>query len=236
MDVLDERDFAGFKFKITLGRIFNISVGSVSVSSLTGCTSHFCRTDRAVWTWTQIPSVLKFVVIGIRVKHTDRISILVSDILVGIGSDNGWYLFRHRVITWANADLLTVQTLGTNPSAMSIREQSFSYLGPWCQPKWKQGIPNTNDNGYLNIKCHINMCRRNNTQMKLSILVCQARQFYKVQLGVVSLTFHKLSKIISREYTMPEITFTVRISSWNFVRVPKAWFWAHIQSFSLDFS
>ena len=28
----------------------------------------------------------------------------------------------------------------------------------------------------------------------------------------------------------------VRISSWNFVRVPKAWLWTHIQSVSLKFS
>ena len=54
--------------------------------------------------------------------------------------------------------------------------------------------------------------------------------------GVVSLTFHELSKIISRKYTMPEITFTVRIPSWSFVCVPKAWLWAHVQSFSLKFS
>ena len=55
-------------------------------------------------------------------------------------------------------------------------------------------------------------------------------------LGVVSLTFRELSKIISRKYITPEITFTARISSWNFVRVPKAWLWAHVQSFSLKFS
>ena len=57
-----------------------------------------------------------------------------------------------------------------------------------------------------------------------------------LQLGVVSLTFRELSKIISRKYTTPKITFTVRISSWKFVRVPKAWPWAHVQSFSLKFS
>ena len=38
-------------------------------------------------------------------------------------------------------------------------------------------------------------------------------------LGVVSLMFHELSKIISRKYTMPQITFTARISSWKFVSV-----------------
>ena len=54
--------------------------------------------------------------------------------------------------------------------------------------------------------------------------------------GVVSLTFRELSKIISRKSTMLEITFRVRISSRNFVCVPKAWLWAYIQSFSLTFS
>ena len=53
--------------------------------------------------------------------------------------------------------------------------------------------------------------------------------------GVVSLTFRELSKIISRKYTTPEITFMIRISSWNLVRVPKAWLWAHVQSFNLKF-
>ena len=43
------------------------------------------------------------------------------------------------------------------------------------------------------------------------------------QLGVVSLMFCELSKIISQKYTMPEITYMVRISSWNFVLLPKAW-------------
>ena len=54
--------------------------------------------------------------------------------------------------------------------------------------------------------------------------------------GVVSLTLRELFKEISRKYTMPEITIIVRISSWKFVRVPKARLWAHIQSFSLKFS
>ena len=44
-------------------------------------------------------------------------------------------------------------------------------------------------------------------------------------LGVVSLRFRELSKIISWKYTMPETTFMLRISSWNFARVPKAWLW-----------
>ena len=38
---------------------------------------------------------------------------------------------------------------------------------------------------------------------------------------VFSLNFRELSKIISRKYTILKITFIVRISGWNFVRVPK---------------
>ena len=49
-------------------------------------------------------------------------------------------------------------------------------------------------------------------------------------LGVGSLTFRELSKIIPGKYT-PEITFTVSISSWNFLRISKAWLRAHVQSF-----
>ena len=59
---------------------------------------------------------------------------------------------------------------------------------------------------------------------------------FSVGQGVVWLKFGELSKIISWKYTMPAITFMARISSWNFVHVPKAWFWAHEQSFSLKCS
>ena len=54
--------------------------------------------------------------------------------------------------------------------------------------------------------------------------------------GPVSQTFCKLSKIISWKYTILGITFMMRISSWNFVHVPKAWLWAHVHCFSLKFS
>ena len=54
--------------------------------------------------------------------------------------------------------------------------------------------------------------------------------------GVVSLTFCKLSKIFSRNLCVAEIALPTSISSWNFVRVPKAMLWAHVQSFSLKFS
>ena len=54
--------------------------------------------------------------------------------------------------------------------------------------------------------------------------------------GVVSLTFHELSKIFSWNFCIAEILLLMRISSWNFVRVPKAMLWAHVQSFSLKFS
>ena len=54
---------------------------------------------------------------------------------------------------------------------------------------------------------------------------------------VVSLTFRDLSKIFSRNLCIAEIVLLMRISSWNFVCVPKAkaMLWAHIQSFSLKF-
>ena len=54
--------------------------------------------------------------------------------------------------------------------------------------------------------------------------------------GVVSLTFHELSKIFSWNLCIAEIILLFRISSWNFVRVPKAMLWSHVQSFSLKFS
>ena len=54
--------------------------------------------------------------------------------------------------------------------------------------------------------------------------------------GVVSQTLCEHSKIISWKYTMPEITLMARISSWNFVCVPKAWLCAYIQNFSLKLS
>ena len=41
---------------------------------------------------------------------------------------------------------------------------------------------------------------------------------------------------IWQKYTIPEITFMVSISSWNFVCVPKAMLWAHVHSISLKFS
>ena len=47
-------------------------------------------------------------------------------------------------------------------------------------------------------------------------------------LGVVSLTFCELSKIISRKNTTPEITGIMRISSLSFAHISKAWFLAHI--------
>ena len=49
--------------------------------------------------------------------------------------------------------------------------------------------------------------------------------FYKCILdhvGVVSLTFRELSKKFSRNFCIAEIVLLLRISSWNFVRVPKA--------------
>ena len=54
--------------------------------------------------------------------------------------------------------------------------------------------------------------------------------------GGVSLTFRELSKIFSRNLYIIKIALLMRISSFNFVTVPKAWLWAHVQRFSLKFS
>ena len=47
--------------------------------------------------------------------------------------------------------------------------------------------------------------------------------------GVVSLTFRELSKKISRNLCITQIVLLMRISSWNFVRVPCFW---HTYNFS----
>ena len=54
--------------------------------------------------------------------------------------------------------------------------------------------------------------------------------------GFVSLKFWELSKITSPKFTMPDITFVVLISSWNFVHVPIAWLRPLVQTFSWEFS
>ena len=50
------------------------------------------------------------------------------------------------------------------------------------------------------------------------------------------LKFRELSKIFSWDLCIAEITFMVRILSWNFARVLKTLLWAHVQSFSLKFA
>ena len=54
-------------------------------------------------------------------------------------------------------------------------------------------------------------------------------------LGVDSLTLAGFPRH-SRNLCIVEIVIVMRISSWNFVRVPKAMLWAHEQCFSLKFS
>ena len=48
--------------------------------------------------------------------------------------------------------------------------------------------------------------------------------------------FRELFKIFSRNLCFADIVLVVRISNWNFIRVPKAMLWAHVQSFNLKFS
>ena len=52
------------------------------------------------------------------------------------------------------------------------------------------------------------------------------------QLGL----FSELSKLIWRKYTMSDIIFIVIISSWNFVRLSKAWRWTRVQRCSYKLS
>ena len=56
----------------------------------------------------------------------------------------------------------------------------------------------------------------------------------ETHLGVVSLTFRQLSKKLSRNLCIAQIVLVIRISSWNFVRVPKVLLWAHIQIFTIN--
>ena len=88
-----------------------------------------------------------------------------------------------------------------------------------------------------NILCHAVFFCNLNTSRTITHMTknCVRHRIFMI-LGVVSRTFRELSKIISRKYTMTVITFMVRISSWNFVRVPKVWLWACEQSFSLKCS
>ena len=57
----------------------------------------------------------------------------------------------------------------------------------------------------------------------------------QLDLGGVSLTFRELSKILSKFVHCRNQT-SYENSSYNFVRVPKAMIWAHVQCFSLTFS
>ena len=47
---------------------------------------------------------------------------------VSIGSGNGLSPDRHQAITWTNADLLIIGSLGTNCSEIGIKIQKFSFM------------------------------------------------------------------------------------------------------------
>ena len=50
------------------------------------------------------------------------------------------------------------------------------------------------------------------------------------------LPFPSSPKILSRNLCIAKIVLVMRISSWNFVRVSKAWLWGHVHNFGLRFS
>ena len=54
-----------------------------------------------------------------------------------------------------------------------------------------------------------------------STIICICLVWWLINQGIVSLTFCRLSKIISPKFTMPDITFLLRISGWNFACVLK---------------
>ena len=106
IDVLDKGDLTRFEFKMILGRLILFVVGSVSVPSLTGWYTFLCcKTDSAVWTWAQIPSV--FIFCHWHLNQTYRQNCWIF-ILVDICSDNEMAFVRRRVITWASADVLII--------------------------------------------------------------------------------------------------------------------------------
>ena len=45
-----------------------------------------------------------------------------------IGSGNGLSPFRRQAITWTNADMLSVGSLGTNFNEIQIKKQNFSFM------------------------------------------------------------------------------------------------------------
>ena len=84
-----------------------------------------------------------------------------------------------------------------------------------------------------NNSCGMNLLRNQSTRNRLSR---ESNTVISDVPVVVSLKFRELSKTFSRNLCIAEIVLFVRISSWNFVRVPKATLWAHVQSFNLKFS
>ena len=47
---------------------------------------------------------------------------------VNIDSDNGLSLVRRKAITWTNAELLSIGSLGTNLSEIQIEIHDFSFM------------------------------------------------------------------------------------------------------------
>ena len=98
----------------------------------------------------------------------------------------------------------------------------YVYFLPCNLPCCLQIYSLDHQNEVLNLK--FTQSKTSNEIYKQKYFMAMKKCFHEVDLqGAVSLTFCKLSKIISLEYTMPEITFIVRISSWNFALAPKAW-------------
>ena len=161
---------------------------------------------------------------GNQLTHWDRVTHICIDNITIIGSDNGLSPGRRQAIIWTNAGILLIRPLGTNFKEILIGNQTFSFK-----------------------KIHLKMSSAKWWPfcLGLNVLNAEAPAFLpgssssrssQQHLGAVSLTFGELSKILSRNLCIAEIVLLMRISSWNFVRVPKAMLWAHAQSLSLKFS
>ena len=80
-----------------------------------------------LWTGCRIlPS--HYLIKGMTLTHWGRVThIYVSKLAVIIGSDNGLSPGRRQAITWTNAGILLIRTLGTNISEILCKHHVFSY-------------------------------------------------------------------------------------------------------------
>ena len=92
--------------------------------------------------------------------------------------------------------------------------KSESYMHHLCIPNWKV------QQSYQNLCIHTGQSFYSAVGVNFALI--WTLNWRQVGLGVISLTFRELSKIFSWNLCIADIIVLLRISSWNFVRVPKA--------------